>query len=109
MNEMNEIKVNVSIDVNDKQDEDNDTIAIAAKKRIPFIVCINTKIGYENENPKECNNGKIFELLLNQEGIDLTVTSENGFDAIRPCHANGKNTFINKDINNMSNNKYIWQ
>ena len=78
------------------------------KRDAPILECVRTSTGFERDNQLECDNGLIFTLLIQQEGLDLTVTTrKEDFDVIRLCCIKNKMEFVElmkQKIQEMSEN-----
>ena len=59
-----------------------------------ILVCAQTMHGYDKLNSKDCPNRMVFDLLLNEKGIDLNVKDRNGCDVLALCQMRHKYSFI---------------
>ena len=56
--------------------------------------CVKTMTGWEDKNPTTCANYRVFNLLLNQKGVDLGYCNVNGFNVWHMVFQSVKVSFL---------------
>ena len=59
-----------------------------------LLSCAITHVGYDAQHPLECENFKIFDLLLQQKDIDVSIVTANGDDIILSLYKARKDDYI---------------